>query len=99
MPRHAPPPKTRLAFPLLQFRARGDPPSVLMYVKYPLSLRNVEDLLHERGIDICHEGVVRFSPLARADACFRLCQAAAVAATQASFAALRKVRSVDRLMR
>jgi len=21
----------------------------------PLSLRNVEDLLHERGIDICHE--------------------------------------------
>ena len=30
-----------------------------MYVKYPLSLRNVEDLLHERGIDICHE-TVRF---------------------------------------
>ena len=25
---------------------------VLMYVRYPLSLRNVEDLLHERGIDI-----------------------------------------------
>ena len=22
---------------------------VMMYVKYPLSLRNVEDLLHERG--------------------------------------------------
>ena len=32
---------------------------VMMYVKYPLSLRNVEDLLHERGIDICHE-TVRF---------------------------------------
>ena len=31
---------------------------VMMYVKYPLSLRNVEDLLAERGIDICHEGVV-----------------------------------------
>ena len=30
---------------------------VMMYVKYPLSLRNVEDLLHERGIDICHERV------------------------------------------
>jgi putative transposase len=30
---------------------------VLMYVKFPLSLRNVEDLLHERGIDICHESV------------------------------------------
>ena len=27
---------------------------VLMYVRFPLSLRNVEDLLHERGIDICH---------------------------------------------
>ena len=26
--------------------------AVLMYVKYPLSLRNVEDLLAERGIDI-----------------------------------------------
>ena len=26
--------------------------AVLMYVKFPLSLRNVEDLLHERGIDI-----------------------------------------------
>jgi len=30
-----------------------------MYVRFPLSLRNVEDLLHERGIDICHE-TVRF---------------------------------------
>src|SRR5476649_1839791 len=30
---------------------------VLMYVKYPLSLRNVEDLLAERGIDISHETV------------------------------------------
>ncbi len=25
-----------------------------MYVRFPLSLRNVEDLLHERGIDISH---------------------------------------------
>ena len=25
---------------------------VMMYVRYPLSLRNVEDLLAERGIDI-----------------------------------------------
>ena len=30
-----------------------------MYVKYPLSLRNVEDLLAERGIDVSHE-TVRF---------------------------------------
>lgn len=28
-----------------------------MYVRFPLSLRNVEDLLHERGIDVCHESV------------------------------------------
>jgi putative transposase len=33
------------------------PLSVLMYVRFPLSLRSIEDLLHERGIDICHESV------------------------------------------
>ena len=32
---------------------------VMMYVRFPLSLRNVEDLLFERGIDICLE-TVRF---------------------------------------
>ena len=31
--------------------------AVMMYVRYPLSLRNVEDLLHERGIDVSHETV------------------------------------------
>ena len=31
----------------------------MMYIRFPLSLRNVEDLLHERGVDICHE-TVRF---------------------------------------
>ena len=30
---------------------------VMMYVRFPLSLRNVEDLLFERGINICHETV------------------------------------------
>ena len=33
--------------------------TVKMYIRYPLSLRQVEDLLFERGIDICHE-TVRF---------------------------------------
>jgi len=33
--------------------------AVMMYVRFPLSLRNVEDLLQERGIDISHE-TVRF---------------------------------------
>src|ERR1700735_819830 len=40
---------------------------VMMYVKYPLSLRNVEDLLAEPGTDICHETVRfwwnRFGPM------------------------------------
>ena len=31
---------------------------MMMYVQYPLSLRNVEDLLAERGIDISHETVL-----------------------------------------
>ncbi len=31
--------------------------TVMMYVRYPLSLRQVEDLLFERGVDICHEAV------------------------------------------
>ena len=30
---------------------------VMMYVRFPLSLRNGEDLLFERGIDVCHETV------------------------------------------
>jgi putative transposase len=30
---------------------------VTIYVKFPLSLRNVEDPLHEHGIEICHETV------------------------------------------
>lgn len=33
--------------------------AVMLYVRYPLSLRKVADLLHERGIDISHE-TVRF---------------------------------------
>ena len=33
--------------------------AVMFYVRFPLSLRNVEDLLHERGIEISHE-TVRF---------------------------------------
>ena len=33
--------------------------AVMLYIRYPLSLRQVEDILFERGIDICHE-TVRF---------------------------------------
>ena len=31
--------------------------AVMMYIRFPLSLRQVEDLLHERGIDISYETV------------------------------------------
>ena len=41
--------------------------AVMMYVRFPLFLRNVEDLLHERGIDVSHETVRfwwnRFGPM------------------------------------
>lgn len=45
--------------------------AVMLYIRFPLSLRNVEDLLHERGIDICYEVVRlwlnRFGQLFAAD--------------------------------
>jgi len=30
---------------------------VVLYVRFPLSLRKIEDLLHERGVDVRHETV------------------------------------------
>ena len=45
--------------------------AVMLYVRFPLSLRNVEDLLHERGIEISHETVRflsnRFGPIFAAE--------------------------------
>ncbi len=45
--------------------------AVMMYIRFPLSLRQVEDMLHERGIDICHETVRawwnRFGPMFAAE--------------------------------
>ena len=41
--------------------------AVMLYIRYPLSLRQVEDLLFEHGIDVCHEtvryGWNRFGPV------------------------------------
>ena len=41
--------------------------AVMLYIRFPLSLRNVEDLLHERGVEISHETVRfwwhRFGPM------------------------------------
>jgi len=43
----------------------------MMYVRFPPSLRNVEDLLHERGIDVSYESVRfwwhRFGPIFAAE--------------------------------
>ncbi|MDA1024099.1 MAG: IS6 family transposase [Proteobacteria bacterium] len=45
--------------------------TVMMYIRYPLSLRQVEDILHERGIDISYETVRawwnRFGPMVAAE--------------------------------
>ncbi|WP_226688812.1 IS6 family transposase [Ruegeria arenilitoris] len=45
--------------------------AVMLYIRFPLSLRNVEDLLHERGIDVSHETVRywwnRFGPMFAAE--------------------------------
>ncbi len=45
--------------------------AVILYVRFPLSLRNVEDLPHERGIEISHETarfwLQRFGPMFAAE--------------------------------
>ena len=45
--------------------------AVMLCVRFPLSLRNVEDLLHERGVDVSHETVRfwwhRFGPMFAAE--------------------------------
>lgn len=45
--------------------------AVMLYIRYPLSLRNVEDLLFGYGIDVSHETVRywlnRFGPMFAAE--------------------------------
>jgi putative transposase len=60
--------------------------AVMMYIRYPLSLRNVEELLHERGIDITHEpcgsgetGSGRFSRPRSDGTAFRRCAHSGIA--------------------
>ncbi len=36
--------------------------AVMLYIRFPLSLRNVQDLLHERGIDVSYESVRTVCP-------------------------------------
>ncbi|MBX3594351.1 IS6 family transposase [Sphingomonas sp.] len=69
-------PRKSRALPPSPFRRFNSSPEVIrlvvmMYVRFPLSLRNVEDLLFERGIDVCHETVRawwnRFGPMFAGD--------------------------------
>ena len=59
--------------PFLYFKTSPDiiRLAVMMYVRYPLSLRQVEDLLYERGIDVSYETVRawwnRFGPVFAAE--------------------------------
>ena len=59
--------KKRSPFRYFQTSSEAIRLAVMMYVRFPLSLRNVEDLLHERGIDVSHETVrywwQRFGPM------------------------------------
>ncbi len=45
--------------------------AVMLKVRFPLSLRNVEELLHERGIEVSHETIRfwrnRFGPMIAAE--------------------------------
>lgn len=45
--------------------------AVMLYVQFPLLLRNIEELLHERSIDVSHEAVRywwhRFGPMFASD--------------------------------
>ncbi len=45
--------------------------AVMLKVRFPLSLRNVEELLHERGIEVSHETIRfwrnRFGPMFAAE--------------------------------
>jgi hypothetical protein len=51
------------SIPIFHYGARGYPSGRDDVREYPLSLRNVEDLLAERGIEISHDGEVLVEPV------------------------------------
>ena len=61
----------RMRNPFRYFTSSPEIIRLMLYIWYPLSLRQVEDLLFERGIDICHETVRfwwnRFGPMFAAE--------------------------------
>ncbi len=65
--RDAPPEALAQPVPLVRLIAGGDPAGSDDVRQIPAVAENVEDLLHERGIDICHETVrlwwTRFGPM------------------------------------
>ena len=50
MPRHSPFRYLKTNLEIIRF-------AVMLNIRFPLSLRNVEDLLHAGGIEICHDTV------------------------------------------
>jgi len=68
-----------LHLPLPQYQSRDHPPAVMMYVRYPLSLRNIEVLVHECRIDKSpppHATSGSFNPTALQADCPGFCRAA-----------------------
>ena len=68
---HATPPKAGRPVPVIPLLTPAFRLVVTLCARFPLSLRNVVDLLFERGIDVCHETARlwwnRFGPLFAAD--------------------------------
>lgn len=69
-------PRKSRVLPPSSFRRFNSSPELIrevamLYIRFPLSLRNVEDLLSERGYDLCHETVRlwwnRFGPMFAAE--------------------------------
>ena len=54
--------------------------AVMLYVRFSLSLRNVENLLHERGVDVSHETIQfwcnRFGPMFASEIARKRCNQA-----------------------
>ncbi len=71
--------------------------TVMMYIRYPLSLRQVEDLLFERSIDLCHEGIVTLTGGMRENSCHLLFKPPQPLFFQTSNASFRNHLNVDRL--
>ncbi|MDG1416454.1 MAG: hypothetical protein P8J78_08280 [Maricaulis sp.] len=67
--------------------------TVMLFVHFPFSLRNIEDLLHERGIDIAHETVRFLVEPVRVDVCEHLARTTDSGVKSVSFVFSRPYKS------